>query len=174
MHFLNLRIKSWLILFCQTDMRILLYTHLIQSVLSVSRCSIKLLKALCYVLLLKVKFFFDIRKMVTSLYQIILLVKTSLNKFSSMKSVSLFQITLCKSIHKIWDSTDTDDDEWGWLLMQCNFNNDTCYQSNDGWISQQQQQKYTSDSFQEQNQWCRNQVQILTDITEGLYTIYWV
>jgi hypothetical protein len=32
-------------------------------------------------------------------------------------------------------------------FLQCNFDDDTCYQLNDGQISQQQQQKYTFDSF---------------------------
>ena len=111
MHFFNLKIKSWFILFSQIVMKILLYIHLIQFVWSVSRFLIKHLKVLDYVFLLKVKFFFNIRKMSTSLYQITLSVKTSLIRFSFMKWVSLFSMTHCKVFIMF---------ETLWILMMMN------------------------------------------------------
>ena len=96
MHFLNLEIKSWLISFSQIDLEILLYTHLIQFVWPASRSPTKQLEAPYYVLLLKAKFSFDIRRMGTSLYQITLPVKIFLDRFSFMEQVSLFQMTHCK------------------------------------------------------------------------------
>ena len=79
-----------------------------------------------------------------------------------------------QSIHKVWNPTGTGGDKRGRLFGQCNFDDGTCYQPNGGRISQQRQREYTPDPFKGQNRWCRNQVQIPADITERLYTIYWV
>jgi len=47
---------------------------------------------------------------------------------------SHFDDTL-QTIHNVWNIMSIEDDQWGWLLMQQNFDDRACYQSNDSCIS---------------------------------------
>lgn len=79
-----------------------------------------------------------------------------------------------QAIHNIWNAMGTGGDQRGRLLMRQNFDDGACYQPNDGCISRERRAKYVSDPMQGQNRWCRNQMQLLSDTMEGLYTLYWV
>lgn len=82
-----------------------------------------------------------------------------------------------QDIHKRWNFTGDGGDGRGNLLAVQNFDDGTCYQINNGSISQQRQNSYshTPDKVMGADLWCHNLIRIPIDAPASrIYTLYWV
>lgn len=81
------------------------------------------------------------------------------------------------AIHGVWTADGSGGDKRGRLLATRNFDDQQCYQINDGAISMARQSEFkkVAENPQGMDLWCQNDVQLPSDLAaNSLYTMYWV
>lgn len=80
-------------------------------------------------------------------------------------------------VHGAWNADGTGGDGRGVLLSKQNFDDERCYQINNGNISEYRQKQYPHQANQLMGAdlWCQQDIQLPTNAPSGeLYTLYWV